>query len=285
MSNKIALFTTINKNYVKNAIRCFQIFKENNNGIFNCYIVTSDNVESYQKELDKNNIGVINIDLSDVFKIDQRFEGYPTEMYWYHWVPLELNRRGYKFSMYVDADTVNMKPLDFSWLNTDDFVLAGAPRMRDDLSEKISAWFYVQAFSSHEKRIFLHREFELINKEDIIDIHSGILIFNNSKWVLEKMYEKSLEVFNGTKYGGHPMVDDDSLLALLLIVTPNRFYKHLSPSWNWYYEDFRKESNGGKDVDILHMVSLKPWSTHVNKNHLLEKGRKIWSRSSIDSAK
>ena len=276
MKERIALFTTVDESYIKNAIRCFQIFKENNPGVFDYFIITSANVESYQEELHKNNINVINVDLSDVFKIDDRF-GYPSEMYWYNWAPLEFNKRGYKFSMCVDSDNVNMKPLNFDWLS-DDFALAGSPRMRNNLSEEIDAWYYIQAISSKEKSDYLEKKFDLINKDNIIDIHSGVLIFNNERWVSENLYEKSLELFNKSKDDDHPMIDDDSLLGLLLLVTPKHLYKHISVGWNWYYEQPEYKTFGGEDVEILHMNWLKPWVKSFNTiNDNLNKGYKIWN--------
>src|SRR6056300_345669 len=128
MKERIALFTTVNEGYIKNAIRCFQIFKENNPGTFDYFLVTSANTDSYKEDLKNNRITVINIDLSNVFIAEEDW-GWPSESFWYNWVPLELDKKGYKFSMYVDCDNVNMKTLDFSWLS-DDFVLAGSPRMR-----------------------------------------------------------------------------------------------------------------------------------------------------------
>jgi hypothetical protein len=210
MKERIALFTTVNERYIKNAIRCFQIFKENNPGTFDYFLVTSANTDSYKEDLKNNRITVINIDLSNVFIAEEDW-GWPSESFWYNWVPLELDKKGYKFSMYVDCDNVNMKTLDFSWLS-DDFVLAGSPRMRNNLSEEIDAWYYINAVSTKEKASFLENEFDLINKDNIIDINSGVLVFNNKRRVSENLFEKSLELFNKTKLGGYPMVDDDSLL-------------------------------------------------------------------------
>jgi len=277
MKERIALFTTVNERYIKNAIRCFQIFKENNPGTFDYFLVTSANTDSYKEDLKNNRITVINIDLSNVFIAEEDW-GWPSESFWYNWVPLELDKKGYKFSMYVDCDNVNMKTLDFSWLS-DDFVLAGSPRMRNNLSEEIDAWYYINAVSTKEKASFLENEFDLINKDNIIDINSGVLVFNNKRWVSENLFEKSLELFNKTKLGGYPMVDDDSLLGLLLLVTPKKFYKYLSTSWNWYYELTDVESMGGENVNILHMAWLKPWVQDFKTvNHNLNKGYEVWNR-------
>ena len=38
MKKKIALFTNINKNYFSKAVRCFEIFEEQNPGVFEIFI-------------------------------------------------------------------------------------------------------------------------------------------------------------------------------------------------------------------------------------------------------
>ena len=179
--------------------------------------------------------------------------------------------------MCVDADTVCLKKLDFSWL-TDEFIVAGAKRLRDNLSEEIDAWYFLNAVNDKKTINFLENTFELQNKNDIIEIMDAVLIFDNERWSQEMLYDKSYNLFKTCKDAGYPMRDTDILSALLMLDTPKDFYKHLDPSWNWYYEDFRLESNGGEDANILHMLCMKPWDTHTdNKNINLEKGRQKWN--------
>tara|TARA_R110001592_G_C12982056_1_gene734283 strand:+ start:62 stop:934 length:873 start_codon:yes stop_codon:yes gene_type:complete len=270
MNKKIALFTTVNKNYVSYAERCFQLFEDSNPGIFDFYIVTSD------KEITSTTSNVIILNPKDYINGSPEW-GWPPESFLYFAVPNILHTKGYKYSMYIDADCVSLKKLDFNWLN-DKFILAGSPRMRNDLSEEIDAWYFLNQIGKSSENInFLESSFDLQNKNNIIDINSGVIVFNNKRWVSEKLYNKAYSLFNICKENDYPMTDDDSLLTLLLLDTPKEFYKHLSLDWNWYYERPEVKSMGGDNVNILHMAWLKPWADDIhNKNYILTNGKKVW---------
>ena len=273
-NNKIALFTTINSNYIPFAKRCFELFENENPGVFDFYIITSESVD-----ISLPNINVITLNPKDYINGNPNW-GWPPESFLYYVAPNIFNEKGYKYSMYVDADCVSLGKLDFTWLN-DSFVLAGSPRMRNDLSEEIDAWYYLNAIGKSVDNInFLENTFNLQNKSNIIDINSGVLVFNNKRWVTEDLYNKACSLFNICNNAGYPMTDDDSLLGLLILDTPKSFYKHLSLSWNWYYEQPEYESQGGEDANILHMAWSKPWKVNtqnINKN--LKKGFNVWNNN------
>lgn len=271
MKDRIALFTTVNKNYASYAERCFELFENSNPGVFDFYLVTSD------KEINSN-INIIILDPKDYINASPNW-GWPPESFLYFAVPNILYKKGYKYSMYVDADCVSLKALDFSWLN-DQFVLAGSPRMRNDLSEEIDAWYYLNSIGKSPENInFLESSFNLQNKNEIIDINSGVIVFNNRRWADEKLYDKAHSFFNICKENNYPITDDDSLLTLLMLNTPKEFYKHLSLDWNWYYEREFVESMGGDDVNILHMAWVKPWEKNKKtKNRNIQKGLSIWNK-------
>mgnify|MGYP003660738389 CR=1 FL=1 len=222
-NNKIALFTTINSNYIPFAKRCFELFENENPGVFDFYIITSES-----KNISLPNINVITLNPKDYINGNPNW-GWPPESFLYYVAPNIFNEKGYKYSMYVDADCVSLGKLDFTWLN-DSFVLAGSPRMRNDLSEEIDAWYYLNAIGKSVDNInFLENTFNLQNKSNIIDIN---------------------------------------------------FYRHLSLSWNWYYEQPEYESQGGEDANILHMAWSKPWKVNtqnINKN--LKKGFNVWNNN------
>jgi len=270
--NKIALFTNINRNYFSYAQRCFELFEESNPGVFDFFIITSD------KEAPSiDNVNVIILDPNDYIKGFTN-TGYPPESFLYYAAPNILHERGYKYSMHVDADCVSLKKLDFSWLD-DTFVVAGSPRMRNDLSEEIDAWYYLKAVCDKETINFLESTFDLQNKDNIIDIQDGVMVINNQRWVNEGLYEKSYDLFNICQSAGYPMKDTDILSGLLLLDTPKSFYKHLTPSWNWYYEIPNVQSMGGDDVNILHMAWVKPWSqAKKNNNRNIQKGLSVWNK-------
>lgn len=272
MKERIALFTNINKNYYSKAKRCFEIFEEANPGVFDFYIITSDT-----EAISSPSVNVIILNPKDYIE-GYLNTGYPPESFLYFAVPDILYKKGYKHSIHIDADVVCMKKLDLSWLN-EDFVFAGAPRMRNNLSEQIDCWYYLKAVCDDETIKFLENTFELQNKDNIIDIQDGVMVINNERWVSDEIYKKSYDLFNACKDAGYPMKDTDVLLSLLILDTPKSFYKHLTPLWNWYYELEDVESMGGEEANILHMAWVKPWEkTKITKNRNIQKGLSIWNK-------
>jgi len=269
--DKIALFTNGDKNYFLKAKRCFEIFEEFNPGVFDFYYVTSD---TEAKSLGNMNVIILNPnDYIEGFTDT----GYAPESFLYYPAPDIFYKKGYKYSMCVDADTVCFKELDFSWLE-EDFVYAGAKRLRNNLADEIDAWYFLNAVTNPETINFLENTFELQNKNNIIEIMDAVLIFNNENYTKHNIYNKAYSLFRKCKDAGYPMRDTDILSALLILDTPKSFWKHLPPAWNWYYEDPRNESNGGDDVNILHMLAVKPWDiTTKHKNRVLNKGKMIWN--------
>ena len=273
MKKRIALFTNINKNYFLKAVRCFEIFEEQNPGVFDFFIITSD---TEAKSLP--NINVIVLNPKDYIE-GYSDTGYPPESFLYFAAPDILRKYGYDYSMHIDADVVCLKELDFSWVN-EDFVFAGAPRMRNNLSEQIDCWYYLKAVCDNDTIEFLESTFELQNKDNIIDIQDGVMVINNERWFSEQIYRKAYDLFTKCKDAGYPMKDTDILLGLLILDTPKSFYKHLTPSWNWYYEIENVESMGGDDANILHMAWVKPWEKNKKtKNRNIQKGLSIWNKT------
>lgn len=271
MNKKIALFTNGDKNYFYKAKRSFELFEELNPGVFDFYYITSDT-----DAVSLDNMNVIILDPNDYIE-GFTDTGYAPESFLYYPAPDIFYERGYEYSMCIDADCVCLKELDFSWLTEDDFIVAGAPRLRDDLSEEIDAWYFLNGVNDKVTANFLENTFELQNKNNIIDIMDAVLIFNNKRWVSEKLYNKSYDLFKTCKDAGYRMRDTDILSALLFLDTPKSFYKYLPSSWNWYYEPHNIVSLGGDDVHILHMLAIKPWGDFTyNINRVLEKGRKRW---------
>lgn len=269
--NKIALFTNGDKNYFLKAKRCFEIFEKFNPGVFDFYYVTSD---PGAKKVGNMNVIILN---TDDYIEGFTDTGYAAESFLYYPAPNILHEMGYKYSMCVDADTVCFKKLDFSWLD-EDFVYAGAKRLRNNLADEIDAWYFLTHVTNPETINFLEKTFELQNKNNIIEIMDAVLIFNNENYVKHNIYDKAYSLFRKCKDEGYPMRDSDILSALLILDTPKSFWKHLSPAWNWYYEDPNKESNGGDDANILHMLAVKPWDVLTkHKNRVLNKGKKIWN--------
>ena len=257
LNSRLAVFTTANKNYVKHAIRCFELLEIQNPDKFDFYIITSEDIGKGQFT-SQVSISYIKEDLSSVYPIGNDWP-YPGECFWVFKAPNLMYDLGYKHSMYVDADVACINPIDLSFLS-DDFVIAGSKRM------SISHWSPITAYnfiSQVEKRMdVINSNFNVI-KDGLKSIHSGVLFFNNEKYTKENIFRTSEYLFKKAKAIGAPRKGDDSLLSLIQLTTPAKYYKILSTDYNYYYERPTKESTGDTNrISLMHMISFKPWRSN-----------------------
>lgn len=279
--DKIAVFTTVNFNYIKYAIKCFELLEAHNPGVFDFHIITSAYISqtAFKSSIKVN---YIKEDLHNAYRVETNWP-YPPECFWLFRGPDIMRSLGYKHSMYIDADVVCTKRLDLDWLQ-EDFVLAGASRM------KVSNWqpnTVFDFFRAIEKRInIIEENFSLIG-ENTASINSGVLFFNNHLWVQEQMFRISVECFKKAKDLGVPRKGDDSLLALVQLVTPSNFYKILSPNWNYYYERPNANSRGKmEEIILMHMTAFKPWrdikELKLIKNTNIKRTCLMWHKYNTD---
>lgn len=281
--DKIAVFTTVNFNYVKYAVRCFELLDKHNQGVFDFHLICSGDPTQF---IPKTNltINLIDEDLSKEYKIEKDWP-YPSECFWVFKGPDLMHDLGYKYSMYIDSDVVSLAKLDLKWLD-DSFMLAGSVRM------KVQSWkpnTVYEFISRVEKNLnILKSNFNIIGR-NTTSINSGVLFFNNKKWVSENMFNHSIKIFNKSKNLGIPRMGDDSLLALLQLTTPTELYKILPVNYNFYYErPFGRPKANFNEIKLMHMTAFKPWSdpsaVQRVKNENIKKTCEIWIEQDMKEA-
>lgn len=246
----LAIFTTLNENYLEYAIVSFESFRLLNPNLNLDFFVFASNLSDAAKsKLEANNVTYIQLDLSKVFKIELNWP-YPSECYWLFKGPDILYELGYSHSLYVDADVQCNAAMDLSWLNTIDLI-AGAHRGK-------TVKQFIETIDNFPK---ISEIFKLdINKANsTVSINSGVLFFNNAAYVKLNIYEKAVGVFNKSKDNGFPRKGDDSLLCMLMAVYPDFSYKVLSFSWN-DYRFYRSNRENHKYSILIHNFRQKPWN-------------------------
>jgi len=252
-SDKLAIYTTSDENYIEHAIVAFQTFREINPHLNLDFFIISKELSHHKLELlDRNSISHIELDLSGVFKIEENWP-YPSECFWLFKGPDLLNNLGYKYSMYIDSDVQCNQPMDLSWLYSLDLI-AGAERG----ASLIKFLSHVENIHKITKGFNIDRS----NIQDIPSVNTGVLFFNNAEYSRLNFYQKAIDAFTLSKELGIPRKGDDSLMCLLMSIYYEYSYKTLPSSWN-DYKFYHK--NPGKSVNhfnsiIIHHSRHKPWN-------------------------
>jgi lipopolysaccharide biosynthesis glycosyltransferase len=261
-TDRLAIFTTLNENYVDHAIVSFESFRLKNPDLKLDFFVMSNTLSSGALErLSKNSITHLKVDLNTTFSIDLNWP-YPSECFWLFYGPILLNRLGYNYSLYVDADVQCNEPMKLGWLNSLK-LMAGANRGK-------TVRQFIEAIDDFQKvaEIF---DIDVNKATSTVSINSGVLFFNNPAYCSSGFYDKAVSLFNRSKNEGFPRKGDDSLLCLIMAVYPDYEYTVLSFSWNDYKFYISKKENHLKSI-LIHNFRQKPWNP-INKRY--EKNRLV----------
>lgn len=282
-SDRVALFTAINADYIENAVTCFKSYDIQNPGKFDFYIITADSPSNDQQDLcDRNKVKILYQDLNSDFKIDSGWP-YPSECFWIFKGPELFYNMGYKISMSVDADTYCSSPLEFK--DFDQITLIGGS-IRLDMIEmkknkvpatKVKAYSFITRIEQN-KNIF-EKNFGYFDKE-ALSMNSGVLVYNNQNCNTIGFYQQMVDLFKKSKALGFPRKGDDSLLSMFISLNDNDLFTYFGPEWNYYYLFPDQNSNNIlKKIKIVHMARVKPWRYDMlgnvtNKN--IKAVIKIW---------
>jgi len=284
IANKIALFTSINANYVKYAVTSYASYEKQNPGKFDFFIITADRLTDAEDALcERSNITVIYQDLSTVFKIGKDWP-YPSECFWIYKGPEIFNQLGYKYSMSVDVDTYCVQPLNLKWLNN--IKMIGAAERRQGRlypNQKVTCYGFLEQVGKVSE---IEKHFNRKYNREILGVNSGVLFFNNQSCVDNKFYEGMVSLFNKTKQLGYPRKGDDSLLSMYLMLMDPELLTHVGPEWNYYYLYEEDEQNDIlQTINIAHLHRHKPWDFsrigHIRNQNIL-KILENWKQLTLD---
>jgi hypothetical protein len=263
---KIALYTTCNEKYIIHTITCFKSFNDKNLNIFDFYIIGNSFNEKYINILKENNINYIDLNLTEVFKVEKHWP-YPSECFWIFKGPDLFYEMGYVFSLSVDSDTYCNRPLDLNWLNNLNLI-AGSTK-----KNKITAKRVILSLTDINKIHIYFKNYNFYDKN--IALSAGVLFFNNKKYVENNIFDEIVTLFNVSKENNIERKGDDSLLSLFVYLHDNKNFYYLDKSWNNYFpvSDF-------KNSYILHGSPIKPWV--YNEQPFNEYLNKKWIENKIN---
>ncbi len=249
LSDRVAVFTTLNNAYIKYAITCFESYRANSKeDNLDFYIFCKDATQESLDTLHKHNIKLIEMDLSEKYKIPTGYP-YPSECFWIFDCPAVLYNLGYSHSIGVDSDTYCNLPLNMTWLQ-DVTGIAGVDRGAT-----------VKKFLVNIKQLpQLKKLFKITNKGlNAQSINTGVLVFNNKYCHETKFSDKVHRVFSHSMKNGVPRKGDDSLFSLVLSIFDEIPLMYLDKRYNDYHF-YRQRSIPSVEPIIIHYGKGKPWA-------------------------
>ena len=197
-----------------------------------------------KKLLDSKNIKYIELDLTYLFF--QTWD-YPIECYYLFAGPKIFKKLGFKYSVYLDGDTICLKD-----------PIKDCPPIHDIGGVKANKH---EDLFSKEKNIYsdkLHIPLKLFSQ---YRINSGIVYMNNAALVKLDFLETCGTIFHKTWLTGFPRKGDDSIFALFQLVKAHELSPIvLDDEYNYIpnYKGFEINDS----IIFFHFSFDKPWKYH-----------------------
>jgi len=252
VSNRIAMFTTLNDAYIKYAIVCFESFRANaKEQKLDFFVFCKDASDKSRDELRKRDIRLIEIDLSDKYKIPAGYP-YPSECFWIFDCPAILHKLGYSHSIGIDSDTYCNMPMNMSWISKVKGI-AGVDRGAD-----------VKKFLVNIKQLpQLIKLFKITSKGlNTKSVNTGVLVFNNKYCDETRFADKVHKIFSHSMANGVPRKGDDSLFSLFLAIFDQTPLMYLDKRYNDYHF-YRSKTIPSIEPIIIHYGKGKPWANKL----------------------
>jgi lipopolysaccharide biosynthesis glycosyltransferase len=278
MSNKkLAICTTINKNYADYAVVCLQSFKRNSGLTSDLFVFVNQNCLS-QTQIDNfkyNNINIIDVDFSNRYNLPTDWP-YPSECFWIFKCPEILYSLGYDYTLCVDTDTYCNALLNLEFIDDIQFV-AGIDAGRTNKQ-------FLKAIKQLDELtdLFLLQQDRL----NLKSTNTGVLLFNNKYCYTINFEEKIYQIFKKSMDNNIPRKGDDSLFCLYCSIFDATIL-YIDKKFNDYRYDETQHISSFNEPYIIHYISdKKPWKTNVNnlniKWKILYNDRSIWKYKRID---
>jgi lipopolysaccharide biosynthesis glycosyltransferase len=269
--NKIAIYITCDANYVIPSIVSLKSFCEKNKCL-EPYIFTSiRNISEDQKKLvELNNIKIIDFIWENNFT---RSRNWPKEAFWFMKGPEYFFESGYSNSLYVDADVLCLKKIDFDSLIKATTGFSGTENKGP-------------AGRNFSDQDYIHSEFNVSEYalKNTTNPNTGFLFFNNQATSEKKLWNKFNDLFDRIKRNNPNIINaDQALFALLILVCPDYDWNKLDYSYNFRTSnivDNNRYSADISNVNVMHFTGFKPWKRYslreLRRNPLSLKYRKYW---------
>lgn len=231
-------YSTSNDNYaVYAAVSLLSVRKHIKNA--RLYILGKEFSKKTKTFLKKNNIGVIETDLTYLFY--QTWE-YPMECYYIFAGPEIFQKMGFSYSVYLDGDILCLNnPLE----NVDFQTIGG-----------VQANTYAEIFGDNAKKIADIANVDSVRLKNK-RLHSGVIYFDNQKNKDAELLQKAGELYDRCWKKAIPRKGDDSLFALYQLTSQKSHVTKLADYYNYmpHYKGFQEND----DIIFFHFTFDKPW--------------------------
>lgn len=263
-STNTVFFSAANDSYVsKAATSLLSIRKFIPNA--KLYILSKNISKKNKRLLIKNKINFIELDLTYLFF--QTWD-YPIECYYIFAGPKQFYNLGFKYSVYIDGDTLCLNnPLK----NCEDIADFGGVEVNT----------FSELFNNEKQAVsdIINIDHKIFNLKRL---NSGVVYMNNKKLVELHLLDKVGKLFYECWVKGIPRKGDDSLFALYQLYEHNNLSPTRLPStYNYipHYVGFHINTN----IYFFHFSLDKPWKKHPyyhqdQQQYVYNQYVKIWRR-------
>ena len=240
MNNKIAIFSSGNESYVEQMCVSLTVACRKNSE-FVPYIISDVSDKDKIKTIQKLGITLLQVDLSEKFKIHN--DTWPTHMFWYFIGPEALYQQGFEYSCYIDADVYCSSKLELDWL---DGIEIAARSDREN--EYNSGVVFFNNKKMEEKKLF----------DTALKVYNKFSTDKFVQWHGGKVHDQQVltALGKGTPFnefwGG-----DNTFNILDLDVTWNYPFQHMKDRNEEY---INKDYSELKDeIKFVHFLLSRPW--------------------------
>jgi lipopolysaccharide biosynthesis glycosyltransferase len=251
--NNVVFYSTANSGYAIYSAVSLLTIRDVLPGAKLC--ILSSYLSKYDKKILKSNsIEYRIIDLKQNFT---RTWEYPIECYYIFAGPQLFYEEGYKYSVYVDGDTLcKADPLKGI---SDIGGIASAEQQGSYISIFGNDWDKIRQVWGIPKSVETRKR-----------INSGVVYFNNEKMTQIKLLEKATQLFKKSIENNMPRKGDDSLFALFQYVHMNaEDIIYLPPDYNFVLQ-FNEWIYPIRGLVFFHFSLDKPWKRRPYKHETAE---------------
>ncbi|MBC8442877.1 MAG: hypothetical protein H8D80_01670 [Proteobacteria bacterium] len=240
MKNKIAIFSCGNEAYIEQMCVSLTIACRKNSE-FIPYIISDVSNEDKIKTIQKLGITLLQVDLSDKFKVYN--DTWPSHMFWYFVGPEALYQQGFEYSCYIDADVYCTSKLELDWLDGIEISARS-----DKENEYNSGVVFFNNKKMTEKRLF----------DSVLKVYNRLSTDEFIKWHGGKVHDQQVLTALGKGNPFNDFLGGDISFDI----------KDLDIIWNYPFQHMkdRNEEYINKDylelkdeIKFVHFLLSRPW--------------------------
>jgi len=261
MTERIAIYTTIDGNYLNQgiiALKSFMRFYPE----FDFFIIGNKDLfdDSQLNLISFFNINFLHCDKNK--KFEKSSSWWPSTCYLMLFAPEMLYKEGYKYSLGIDADVLCTKKFDIKEIFDNTYNFSG-----------IKNYPIIGNLHSQYREKFIEKNKLSKIDLDLFNPNTGVMFWNNQKMAELDFSENISNLYE--KYNEKLIYGDQALFAIYILLNKVQ-YNILSYKYNFRTGDPDDSAINPclKDLNIIHYTSPKPWKSLCKKKNF--KYNKKW---------